>query len=205
MEKCSSEFYEHISMRRTVREYSTEPVPIEIIENCIRAAGSAPSGANLQPWHFAIIQDNEVKTTVRKEAEKEEFTFYHHKAPAEWLKALEPLGTNDVKPFLTTAPYLIAVFSKSYDVGEDGTKVKNYYVKESVGIATGILLSALHFAGLATLTHTPSPMDFLNKICNRPKNEKPYMIVVTGYPAEDATVPVYGKQKKSLIEISSVI
>lgn len=197
----SASFYQSIKIRRTVRDFSDRSVPFKIIENCIRAGGTAPSGANLQPWHFVVVQDEQIKKTIRVHAQKEEKEFYEQKAPQEWLSALAPLGTDASKPFLTRAPYLIIVFSKSYDITENGEKVKNYYVKESVGIACGFLLAALHNSGLVTLTHTPSPMTFLNKICKRPKNEKPYMIIVAGYPEEDAQVPVHGMIKKDMSEI----
>lgn len=203
MIKQSGEFYNNMLSRRTVRDFSSREVPMEVIKNCIRAAGTAPSGANMQPWHFVIVQDAKVKHFIKKEAEKEEVEFYKNKASKEWLDALAPLGTDASKPFLTVAPYLIVVFSKSYDINPQGGKVKNYYVKESVGIACGILLTALHSSGLVTLTHTPSPMAFLNEICERPKNEKPFMIVVAGYPAPDAHVPVHGMQKKELSSIMS--
>lgn len=201
MKKRSEEFYSLIKKRRTVRDYSDEPVHIEVIENCIRAAGTAPSGANLQPWHFVVVSDPEIKKQIRIEAEKEEKEFYNNRAPQEWLDVLEPLGTNETKPFLEVAPYLIAIFSKSYELLPDGKKVKQYYSQESVGIACGILITAIHNAGLVSLTHTPSPMDFLRKILNRPKNERAFLLLVVGKPAKDAKIPDI--KKKSLGEISS--
>jgi iodotyrosine deiodinase len=203
MSARATAFYEEIRRRRTVRQFSARAVPQEIIQTCLRAAGTAPSGANLQPWQFVVVQDPAVKREIREAAEAEEREFYEHRAPPEWLAALEPLGTDWKKPFLETAPYLIAIFYKNYDLLPDGRKVKNYYAIESIGIATGFLIAALHHAGLATLTHTPSPMAFLNEILNRPKNERPFLLLVTGYPAEDAQVPVI--TKKSLEEIAIFI
>ncbi len=176
--KRASSFFEAMSTRRTVRSFSSEPVPFELIQTAIRAAVTAPSGANQQPWRFVVVSNPEVKRKIREAAEVEEKEFYHRRAPREWLAALEPLGTDWKKPFLEVAPYLIVVFRLDYGSGHDASgheiKTKHYYVMESVGIATGILLSALHLAGLATLTHTPSPMGFLSKILNRPKNENPF-------------------------------
>lgn len=189
--------------RRTVRYFSDREVPREIIEDCLLAAGTAPSGANLQPWHFVVVSDPAIKQRIRVEAEKEEREFYTRKAPQEWLDALAPLGTDANKPFLETAPYLVVIFSQSYGVLADGRKVKNYYVQESVGIATGMLITAVHNAGLVSLTHTPSPMGFLNEILGRPANEKPFLILVVGYPAEDAVVPDIGK--KPLEEIATFL
>jgi iodotyrosine deiodinase len=203
MLKRSQAFYEDIKRRRTVRDISEKLVPKEIIENCIKAAGTAPNGANLQPWHFVIISDPEIKKKIRIAAEEEEKEFYTKRAPKEWLEALEPLGTDENKPFLEIAPYLIAIFSKSYDRLQDGRQVKQYYSLESTGIATGILITAIHNAGLVSLTHTPSPMNFLNEILNRPKNERPFLLLVVGYPAEGAKVPDI--KKKSLQEIASFI
>lgn len=184
-----AKFYTIMRRRRTVRHYSKQPVPREIIEDSLRAAGTAPSGANLQPWHFVVISDPEIKRQIREAAEREEHEFYTTRAPAEWLEALSPLGTDEHKPFLETAPYLIAVFVQSFGLLPDGRKVKHYYATESVGIATGILITALHLAGLVTLTHTPSPMNFLNQILKRPANERPFLLLVVGYPADDARVP----------------
>jgi len=189
----ASSFFQTMSTRRTIRSFSPEPVPFELIETAIKAAVTAPSGANQQPWRFVVVSNAEVKRQIREAAEAEEREFYHRRAPDEWLAALEPLGTDWRKPFLEIAPYLIVVFRLDYGLSRDAegheTKVKHYYVMESVGIAAGLLLAALHVAGLATLTHTPSPMGFLSKILNRPKNEKPYLLIPVGYPAEGATVP----------------
>ena len=182
-------FNTEIQRRRTVREFSDRPVPREIIEQCLLAGGSAPSGANLQPWHFVVVTDPKVKHTIRIEAEKEERDFYSGRAPQEWLDALAPLGTDEHKPFLETAPYLIAIFEKTHSHLDDGRRVKNYYVGQSTGIACGMLITALHHAGLATLTHTPSPMGFLNKILDRPKHERPFLLLVVGYPAAGVKVP----------------
>lgn len=201
MIKLSEEFYNKIKRRRTVREFSDKPIPKQVIENCIRAAGTAPSGANLQPWHFVIISDKKIKKQIRIAAEQEEKEFYTKRAPKEWLEALKPLGTDEHKPFLEKAPYLIAIFAKSYDLLPDGRKVKVYYSQESVGIATGILITAIHNAGLVSLTHTPSPMNFLNNILERPNNERPFLLLVVGYPAENAKVPDI--KKKQLNEIVS--
>jgi iodotyrosine deiodinase len=192
-------FLADVQRRRSVRQFSSRAVPRQVIEACLAAAGTAPNGANLQPWHFAVVGDTELKRQIRLGAEKVEQEFYTHRAPQEWLEALAPLGTDAAKPFLETAPYLIAIFAQSYGVLLDGRKVKHYYVSESVGIATGILITALHFAGLATLTHTPSPMGFLNDILGRPENERPFLLLVTGYPAEGATAPAI--TKKPLDEI----
>jgi nitroreductase len=196
-------FREEMQRRRTVRHFSENHVPRKIIEECLIAAGSAPSGANLQPWHFAVISNPETKRQIRVAAEKEEHEFYHRRAPQEWLDALEHLGTDENKPFLETAPYLIVVFSSTHSHLPDGRRVKNYYTTESVGIATGVLITALHHAGLVTLTHTPSPMGFLREILNRPDDERPFLLLVVGYPAKDAVVPRI--TKKSLDEISSFI
>ncbi len=174
MERRAAEFYDEIRRRRTVRDFSDRPVPRELIETCLLTAGAAPSGANLQPWHFVVVGDPALKRHIREAAEAEEREFYRSRAPQEWLDALAPLGTDDQKPFLETAPYLIAIFAQSYGVLSDGSKVKHYYVSESVGIATGFLIAALHHAGLATLTHTPSPMGFLNTLLGRPDNERPF-------------------------------
>ncbi|MCH7724336.1 MAG: nitroreductase family protein [Bacteroidetes bacterium] len=201
MIKRSKEFYDLIKQRRTVREFSDKPVPKEVINNCIRAAGTAPSGANLQPWHFVVVSDTKIKKQIRTAAEEEEKEFYTKRAPKEWLDALAPLGTDENKPFLEKAPNLIAIFSKSYDLLPDGRKVKQYYSQESVGIACGILITAIHNAGLVSLTHTPSPMNFLNQILGRPVNERPFLLLVVGYPAEDAKVPDI--KKKKLKEIIS--
>lgn len=200
MARRARAFRDEVRRRRTVREYSDEPVPEEVIDACIEAAGTAPNGANRQPWHFVVVRDPEVKRRIRVEAEKEERDFYAHRAPVEWLEALAHLGTDEHKPFLEMAPVLIAIFAESYEV-RDGEKLKNYYVTESVGIATGILITALHHAGLATLTHTPSPMGFLNKVLDRPANERPFLLLVVGHPADDALVPDI--TKKPLDRIAS--
>ncbi|MEE2710008.1 MAG: nitroreductase family protein [Gemmatimonadota bacterium] len=203
MKQQAADFYGETRRRRTVREFSDREVPCQVIENCLMAAGTAPSGANLQPWHFVVVSDSDAKKKIREAAEEEEREFYHHKAPQEWLDALAPLGTDEHKPFLETAPYLIAIFAQRHGVLPDGTKVKHYYALESVGIASGILITALHHSGLATLTHTPSPMNFLNKILGRPGHERPFLLLVVGYPADDAMVPVI--TKKSLDEIASFV
>ena len=179
----------NIQKRRTVRDYSQTPIDKQVIENCIKAAASAPSGAHQQPWHFVAVSNQEIKSKIRKAAEDEEKEFYEHRASKEWLKALEPLGTDTNKPFLEEAPWLIAVFAQRYGVDEQGNRVKHYYTPESVGIACGILITALHSAGLATLTHTPSPMGFLKTILKRPDNERPYLLVVCGRPKVNAMVP----------------
>ncbi len=199
----SQEFYKLLKRRRTVRDFSEKDVPLEVIKNCILTAGTAPSGANLQPWHFAVVSDPEIKKKIRIAAEEEEKEFYTNRAPKEWLDALAHLGTDEHKPFLETAPYLIAIFSKSYEFFADGKKVKHYYAQESTGIACGMLITAIHNAGLASLTHTPSPMNFLSEVLGRPKNEKPFLLLVVGYPAKDAKVPDI--QKKKLEEIASFI
>jgi len=183
------DFYVNVNRRRTVREFSDRPVPRDIIEDALRAAGTAPSGANLQPWHFSVVSGARTKSRIRAAAEVEEKEFYEHRASPEWLQALEPLGTDTNKPFLETAPYLIAVFLQKFGVLPDGRKVKHYYPVESTGIATGILITALHMAGLVCLTHTPSPMKFLNEILGRPTSERPFLLLVTGYPADGAEVP----------------
>jgi nitroreductase len=201
MQQRAANFYADMQHRRTVREISDRPVPRDIIENCLRAAGTAPSGANLQPWHFVVVSDPAVKQQIREAAEAEEREFYHSRATPEWLEVLAPLGTNEHKPFLETAPYLIAIFVQTYGVRPDGKKVKHYYVQESVGIATGILITAIHQAGLVSLTHTPSPMKFLNEILDRPANERPFLLLVVGYPTNAATVP--NIKRKSLSEITS--
>ncbi len=196
-------FYEDIERRRTVREFSDRPVPRDIIETALKAANTAPSGANLQPWHFVVISGAETKKKIREAAEVEEREFYTHRASEEWLAALEPLGTDSDKPFLETAPYLIAVFLQKFGHLEDGRKVKHYYPTESTGIASGMLITALHTAGLAMLTHTPSPMKFLNKILGRPKSERPFLLLVVGYPADDAEVPDI--KRKTLDEFASFV
>lgn len=185
----SREFLHKLSSRRTVRDFERRRVPDEVIENALKTAVSAPSGANRQPWRFVVVRDNETKQQIRAGAEAEEREFYEHRATAEWLEALAPLGTDENKPFLTEAPVLIVVFLERFGVDDQGKKVKNYYMPESVGLACGFLIAALHHAGLATLTHTPSPMGFLNEILNRPSREKPFLLLVVGYPKPDARVP----------------
>lgn len=199
MRQRAASFLDEVRGRRSVREFSSDPVPREILEDCLLAAGTAPNGANRQPWRFVAVSDPETKRAIRRAAESEEEAFYGGRAPDEWLDALEHLGTDAHKPFLEDAPWLIAIFAESYSV-EDGGKVKNYYVNESVGIATGILVTALHHAGLATLTHTPSPMGFLNEILGRPANERAFLLLVVGFPVEDVEVPDIAK--KSLEQIA---
>ncbi len=189
MLSVSSEFYHSLKTRRSLRDFSSKTFPVDIINNAIKAAGTAPSGANRQPWHFVVVSNPEIKKKIRLAAEEEERKFYQQRATQEWLKDLEPLGTDEHKPFLETAPYLIVIFLKKFTVDEDGSKHKNYYTSESVGIATGMLISALHMSGVATLTHTPSPMKFLNEILGRPSYEKPFLILVAGYPADNTKVP----------------
>lgn len=201
MQERSQKFFQSISRRRTVRDFSNQPIPPDVIEYCLQAAGSAPSGANRQPWHFAVVQDPDIKQQIRTGAEQEEQEFYASRAPQDWLDALAPLGTDANKPFLETAPCLIVIFGEKFSVNQAGEKEKNYYVTESVGIATGILITALHQAGLATLTHTPAPMKFLNEILDRPATEKPVMILVVGFPEKDARVPAI--TRKPLQEIAS--
>jgi len=203
MRAAARDFLETMRRRRTVREFSDRPVPRDVIETCLLAAGTAPNGANRQPWRFVVVGDAGLKRKIREEAEVEERAFYAGKAPPEWLEALAHLGTDEHKPFLERAPWLIVIFAESYELMEDGTKAKNYYVTESVGIATGMLITALHEAGLATLTHTPSPMKFLNGLLGRPDNERPFLILVAGYPADGAMVPRI--TKKPIDEIAVFI
>lgn len=194
MKERAEAFLEGVRARRTVRTFAPDPIPLEVVERCVEAAGTAPNGANRQPWHFAVITDPEVKRRIREAAEEEERAFYGGRAPQDWLDALAHLGTDEHKPFLETAPVLIAIFAESYEETPGGERIKNYYVTESVGIATGILITALHTAGLATLTHTPSPMGFLNEILGRPKNERPFLLLVVGRPAPDTRVPEITKK-----------
>jgi len=196
----SREFLARVAERRSVRHFSEEPVPRELIENAIRAAGTAPSGANQQPWTFVVISDPDLKARLRAAAEHEEELLYTQRASDEYLEAIEPIGTDAHKPHVTDAPYLIAVFEQAWSRDADGEKRKNYYVRESVGIAVGFLLTALHLSGLATLTHAPSPMGFLKEILERPENERPFLLIPVGYPAEDAEVPLL--EKKRLDEIA---
>ncbi len=203
MRQRAESFRQMMQRRRTVRQFSDRPVDRKIIEDCLLAAGTAPNGANLQPWHFVVVSDPQMKSRVRIGAEEEEREFYSRRASQEWLKALEPFGTDADKPYLEIAPYLIVIFAQKTSLDPEGSPVKNYYVQESVGIATGMLITALHNAGLATLTHTPSPMGFLNEILGRPENEKPFLVLVAGYPAEDAVVPII--TKKPLDEIATFL
>ena len=201
VQRRSLEYYENMKRRRTVRDFSERHVPLDIIENCLRTADTAPNGANQHPWHFVVVSDPEIKRQIREAAEKEEQDFYKNRATREWLEALVPLGTDEYKPFLETAPYLIAIFAKVNGIDKQGNRIKYYYVNESVGIATGLLISAVHHAGLASLTHTPSPMGFLNKILRRPIQERPFLLLVVGYPEKNAKVPDI--QRKSLPEITT--
>ncbi|WP_020591061.1 nitroreductase family protein [Kiloniella laminariae] len=204
MQRRAEAFKELMDGRRTIRDFCSKPVDRAVIETAVATAGLAPSGANKQPWHFAVVSNPEMKRKIREAAEIEEREFYSGKASEQWLKDLEPLGTDPHKPFLEIAPYLIVVFQQNYDLDpETGDKIKHYYIQESVGLACGFLITALHNAGLATLTHTPSPMGFLRELLGRPKHEKPVMIIVTGHPAEDATVPLEALNKKDLERTSS--
>lgn len=203
MRERARAFRQDMERRRTVRQFSDRPVPREIIEACLLTAGSAPSGANLQPWQFVVVGQPEIKRRIRQAAEAEEREFYTRRAPQEWLDALAPLGTDASKPFLETAPFLVVIFGKSRSLLPDGRRVKNYYVNESVGIATGMLITAIHHAGLVSLTHTPNPMGFLNEVLGRPKDEKPFLILVVGFPAADVQVPEIGK--KTLGEIATFV
>ena len=199
----SMEFYQLMSRRRSVREFSEQNVPQAVLENAIKAAGTAPSGANMQPWHFVVVQDAAIKKRIREAAEIEERELYEHRASDEWLQALGPLGTDANKPFLEVAPVLIAIFLKKFTIDESGKKHKNYYTAESVGIATGVLISALHKSGLGMLTHTPSPMKFLGEILERPSYERPYLLLVCGYPSDDVLVP--NIKRRPLPEICTFI
>jgi iodotyrosine deiodinase len=203
MKQRASDFRREMQRRRTVRNFSDRPVPREIVEECLLTAGSAPNGANLQPWQFVVVSDPKVKHEIRVATEQEEDEFYNRRAPQEWLDALSVIGTDEHKPFLETTPYLIVVFGKNHSELPDGRRVKNYYVNESVGIATGFLIAAIHNAGLVSLTHTPSPMGFLNNILHVPPDTKPFLILVVGYPAEDAQVPEI--KKRSLEEIATFL
>ena len=200
LEKSRSFFFD-MDQRRSIREFSEKPVAKEVIENIIKTASTAPSGAHKQPWTFCVITNPIIKTQIRIAAEKEEKESYNHRMSDEWLKDLEKFATNWQKPFIETAPYIIVIFKKIYDMEEDGTKHTNYYVQESVGIAAGMLIAAIHEAGLVTLTHTPSPMNFLNKILDRPANEKPFLLLPVGFPADDARVPDIERKKLDKISV----
>jgi nitroreductase len=205
MERKALAFFQHMKSRHSIRKFSDQEVPKSIIENALSAAGRAPSGANHQPWHFVAISSQNVKQQIREQAEQHERRFYAGSAGDEWLEALKPLGTDADKPYLETAPWLIAIFSQKKGGLEEADQKQNYYVHESVGIATGILITALHTAGLATLTHTPKPMSFLTKICERPDTERPYMLLIVGHPAKDASIPEHATKKKSLAQISTFL
>ncbi|TWX48371.1 nitroreductase family protein [Colwellia hornerae] len=201
----SENFYLDIKRRHSIRSFSDRPVPKEIIENCIKAAATAPSGANHQPWHFVAVHSSDIKKQIREQAEFHERGFYQGRAGEEWLGALKALGTDANKPYLESAPWLIAIFSQKKGGISSAEQKTNYYVHESVGIATGFLINALHTSGLVTLTHTPKPMSFLSKVCRRPENDRAYMLLITGYPGEDATVPHHALVKKPLNEIATFI
>ena len=203
MECRARMFRQDLERRRSVRDFSDRSVSKKLIENLLLTAGTAPSGANMQPWHFVAVSDPQIKAKIRIGAEREEKEFYDGKAPKEWVDALAPLGTNEKNPFLEVAPWLITIFVRRYGVLDDGRKIKNYYALESVGIATGLLITAVQNAGLVSLTHTPSPMNFLNRLLNRPINERPFLILVVGYPAEDAQIPVISK--KSIKDIATYL
>jgi len=203
MQRRAGEFYRDVNRRRTVRDFTDSPLPRELIENCLKAADTAPSGANQHPWHFVVVEDANLKREIRIHAEEEEREFYENRAPQEWLDALAPLGTDAEKPFLETAPCLIVIFARVYGVLPESQKIKHYYVNESVGIATGILITALHHSGLVSLTHTPSPMKFLNGCLKRPENERPFLILVAGLPAGDAKVP--DLKRRDLSEIATFL
>jgi len=193
MSRRATAFHQLMRRRRTVRHFDSRPLPPDVVEQALLTAGSAPSGANRQPWHFVVVTDADKKAAIREAAEKEEQEFYRRRASREWLEALAPLGTDENKPFLTTAPVLIAIFLRRFNVDADGKRLKNYYTAESVGIATGMLIAALHQAGVATLTHTPSPMRFLNRLLDRPAHERAFLLLVAGFPSPDAEVPDIGK------------
>ena len=205
MQHKAEAFFEHMKRRHSVRKFSDKPVPKSIIAHAIKAAGRAPNGANHQPWHFVAISSANVKRQIREQAEQHERRFYAGSAGDEWLDALKPLGTDAQKPYLETAPWLIAIFSQKKGGLSETDQKQNYYVHESVGIATGILITALHTAGLATLTHTPKPMSFLTKICERPDTERPYMLLIVGHPAADATIPEHATKKKTLGQICTFL
>jgi nitroreductase len=205
MRQRAQAFFDLMKQRHSTRDFADRPVPLDVIMRCLETAGRAPSGANQQPWHFVVVTDPEIKHKIRLAAEEEERTFYAGRASEEWLEALAPLGTDADKSFIDRAGCLIVIFAQSYGLTEDGSRVKHYYVQESVGIATGFLIAALHNAGLACLTHTPSPMGFLSEILQRPKNERAYINLVVGYPAEDAQVPKHALNKKELAEFTTVL
>ena len=205
IKKRSLDFYKIIKKRNSVRNFKKSRINDKIIKNAILAAGTSPSGANLQPWHFVVIKNKFIKKKIKIAAEKEEYNFYNYNAPIQWLEALKPLGTNPKKNFLEEAPILIAIFEQKFSINNNNSKIKNYYVKESVGIATGMLIASLHYSGLSMLTHTPSPMKFLNKILKRPYNEKPFVLLVVGLPTKNCTVPSFATQKKSIDKISTWI
>lgn len=202
IQKIAKEFRNKMDKRRSVRFFSTEPIPISVIEDLIMTASSAPSGAHKQPWTFCIVKDENIKHQIKVAAEKEEYENYHGRMSDEWIQDLKKFDTNWHKDFLTEAPYLIVIFKKAFDLQENGTQSKNYYVNESVGIAAGFLITAIHTAGLVTLTHTPSPMNFLQKILNRPDNERPFLLLPIGFPANDVTVP--NIQRKALCEVIQI-
>jgi nitroreductase len=203
MRERSEQLHDCLSKRRSVRSFSDEEVPLDVVRRAILTAGTAPSGAHKQPWTFALVTDPELKKKIREGAEAEERETYDHRMSAEWREALAPIGTDANKPFLETVPALIVMFRKDYDLLEDGSRKKNYYVQESCGIALGMLIAALHYAGIGTLTHTPSPMKFLAQILGRPENEKPYMLLPIGYPSEDCQVPDFSRKplEEILIEV----
>lgn len=205
MRAKAQSFYSEMKMRRSVREFSSDPIPHDVIEMCLKTAGSAPSGADRQPWHFVVVSDSDTKQRIRAGAEKNEARFYASESEKDWHAALAPLGTNPSKPFLTQAPVLIAVFARTYDIDAGGQRKRNYYVKESVGIATGVLVTALHQCGLAVLTYTPSPMGFLATILDRPENERPFLVLVAGYPSDGARFPDGIAEKKPLAEIATFV
>ena len=205
MKSNSEQFYENISSRHTIREFNERKIPFSIIKNCINAARLAPSGANQQPWHFTVISNSLIKSEIRKAAEKEERKFYNKMKNDEWIRALEPLGTNSSKPHLEKAPWLIVVFSERYGVLKNGKKFKHYYVPESVGISIGFLITALHLSGLYCLTHTPNPMGFLTKICKRPSSNKPILILAVGHPEKNATIPLASTIKKKIDDVMTIL
>lgn len=205
MRRRAQAFFDLMKQRHSTRDFADRPVPLDVIMRCLETAGRAPSGANQQPWHFVVVTDPAIKHQIRLAAEEEERAFYAGRASEEWLEALAPLGTDADKSFIDRASCLIVIFAQSYGLAEDGSRVKHYYVQESVGIATGFLIAALHNAGLACLTHTPSPMGFLSEVLHRPKNERAYINLVVGYPAENAQVPLHALEKKALSEFVTVV